>query len=158
MIDRNLLTQRAFFFALIPELRIRAPIHEKDRRLPHRRPKDTEVLTPTQLWNMPSISMLRLPEVRPHRLLELGGFVFGIDGEWECAGGFEGGFRDGIAGDAFGFDDAFDALFDFFACFGVDAADVDGEAGVVYDYVFGVAGLDAGDCYLGCVLDGVLWL
>ena len=92
--------------------------------------------------------MLRLTKVRGHCLLELSGFIFGVDGEWECASGLEGGLRDGIAGYAFGFDDALDALLYLFERFGVDAADVDSDAGVVYDYVFGVAGLDAGDCYL----------
>ena len=69
----------------------------------------------------------------------------------------EGRVFDGVAGQGFGGDDAFDAREGFGAGGGVGGADVDGQARVVDYDVFGVAGLDAGAGYDGGVVAGEGW-
>ena len=66
----------------------------------------------------------------------------------------EGRVFDGVAGQGFGGDDAFDAREGFGAGGGVGGADVDGQARVVDYDVFGVAGLDGGAGYDGGVVAG----
>jgi hypothetical protein len=64
----------------------------------------------------------------------------------------DGGVFDCVAGEGFGCDYAFDAREGFGAGRGVGGADVDCQAGVVDDDVFGVAGLDGGAGYDGGVV------
>lgn len=91
-------------------------------------------------------------EVRAERGLEFLGDFGVVDRQGKRAGDLEGGVLDGVAGEGLGGNDAADAREGFLAGCRIGRADVDGEAGVVDDNVFGVAGLDAGAGYDGGVV------
>ena len=152
MIHRQILTQPVLPLRLVPLLRRRTPVHKETIRLPNRTRQNTEILAPRKLRNVRNVTLLSFREVLTEGLLEFGCEGVVVDCQREGAGCLEGGRGDGVSGQRFGFDDAFDAGEDFGAGRGLGGADVDCEArGVDYD-VFGVAGLDGGAGYDGGVV------